>query len=189
VALAWREETERQPGAWGCHRAVGEHWSSGAQPWHHSSRMDDHFSLDHPECRHRLNQAVGEHWRSGAYYSHLSLRLNAHICPAWVERRHRTDCTLPAPRRHSTQRRRRMPWADMTYQRPDPPWLDAHSRMALAGGWPIALWAIFCVPVTPCAPPHHTMPDQFNAAFGKHEEWAQVSNLTPPHSPCGPPPK
>ena len=24
-------------------QAVGEHWSSGAQPWHHSSRLKAHF--------------------------------------------------------------------------------------------------------------------------------------------------
>jgi hypothetical protein len=122
----WREETEtyRRPGAWRRHRidwAVGENWSSDAQPWHHSSRLADHVSPDPPECRHRSNRAVEEHWRSGAYHSHLSLRLNAHI------------------------RRRRRSWTETAYWRPNalsrhnPPWLDAHSRMALTGGWHIAL--------------------------------------------------
>ena len=126
-------------------RAVEEYWSSAAQPWLPSSRLDDHFSPDPPECRHRLNRAVGEHWRSGAYHSHLSLRLNAHIHPARAERRHRAHCTLPAPRGHSTQR---IPWDETAYQRPNTlsrhntPWLDAHSQVALVGGWPIALWAM-----------------------------------------------
>ena len=102
----------------------------GAQPWHHSSRLDDHFSPDPPGCRHRLNRAVGEHWRSGAYHLHLS-----------PNARHRAHCTLPAPRRHSTQSQRRIPWAETVYRRPNTlsrhntPWLDAHSRMALVGGW------------------------------------------------------
>ena len=123
---------------------MGEHWSSGAQPWHHSSRLDNHFSPDPPECRHRLNRAVGEHWISGAYHSHLSLRLDAHIHPAWAERRNRAHCNLPALRRHSTQSWHRIPWAEMAYWRPNTlsryntPWLDAHSRMALAGSWSIA---------------------------------------------------
>jgi hypothetical protein len=56
----WR--VEEAPDEQGC----GEHWSSGAQPWHHSSRLNDYFSPAPPECRHRLNRAVGEHWRSGA---------------------------------------------------------------------------------------------------------------------------
>nr|XP_046223973.1 metal transporter CNNM4-like [Oncorhynchus gorbuscha] len=57
-------------------------------------------------------------------------------------------CTLPAPRGHSTQSLRRIPWAEMAYRRPktlsrhNTPWLDAHSRVALAGGWPIALRAM-----------------------------------------------
>ncbi|XP_064877002.1 hornerin-like isoform X1 [Oncorhynchus nerka] len=167
-----REETERQPGAWGCHRnhqagetfrrlgvrrslkdwAVGEHWSSGAQPWHHFPRLDNYSSPDPPECRHRLNRAVGKHGRSSAYYTHLSLWLHSHICPARAERRQRTHCTLPAPRRHSTQSRRRITWTKTAYRRPDPlsrhhtPWLNAHTRMALnahtrmalSGGCPIA---------------------------------------------------
>ena len=138
---------ERGPGHRRKHRmaqAVGEHWSPGAQPWHHSSRLDDHFSLDPPECRHRLNRAVGKHGRSSAYYTHLSLRLHSHIRPARAERRQRTHCTLPAPRRHSTQSRRRIPWTKTAYRRPDPlsrhhtPWLDARTRMTLSGGCPIA---------------------------------------------------
>ncbi|XP_071004073.1 tripartite motif-containing protein 5-like [Oncorhynchus clarkii lewisi] len=70
--------------------------------------------------------------------------LNTHIRTARPERRHRANCTLPAPRRHSMQRRRRIPWSETAYRRPNTlsrhnmPWLDAHSRMALAGGWPIA---------------------------------------------------
>ena len=158
---------ERQPGAWGCHRthqagetyrrpgawrrhrmdrAVGEHWSPGAQPWHHFSRLDDPFSPDPPECRHRLKWAVGEHWRSGAYHSHLSLRFNTHIRRLRAERWHRTHCTLP--RRHSTQLRRRIPWTETAFWRlntlgwHNTPWLDAHSRLALAGGWPIAHRAV-----------------------------------------------
>ncbi|KAM9390929.1 uncharacterized protein ACWYII_034276, partial [Salvelinus alpinus] len=159
-----REETERQPGAWGCHRthqagetyrrldvkrhlkdrAVGEYWSSGAQPWHHSPRLEYYTSPYPPECRHRLNRAVDEHWRSSAYYAHFSLRLHYHICPVRAERRHRTHCTLPALRRHSTQSRRRIPWTETAYRRPDAlsrhntPRLDAHTHMTLSGVCSIA---------------------------------------------------
>jgi hypothetical protein len=172
--------------------AVGEHWSYGAQPWHHSSRLDDHFSPDPPECRHSLNRAVGEHWRSAAYHSHHSLRLNAHIRPALAERRHRAYYTRPAPRRHSTQSRRRIPLAETEYRRPNTlsrhnrPWLDAHSRMALVGGWHIAHRAMSAYWRHCALAPHNTVPDQYCVSFGKHGELTQVYRLTPPISPCAP---
>ena len=71
----------------------------------------------------------------------------------------------------------------------NPPWLDAHSRMALAGGWHIALramsahWkhcALYCI--TRCL----TSTTLLSVST---ESWLRSIALTPPISPCAPPKK
>ena len=93
-------------------------------------------------------------------------------------------------RRHSALSR--ISWAVETYWRPDalsqhpPPWLDAYSSLADSGSWKVAHLAVNVALETLCAPPHNTVPDQYDARYGKHRELAQVSNLTQPNSPCAP---
>ena len=62
-------ETYRRPGAWRSHRmyqAVGEHWSSGAQPWHHSSRLDDHSRMALAGGWPIAHQAMSAYWQHRA---------------------------------------------------------------------------------------------------------------------------
>jgi hypothetical protein len=61
-------------------------------------------------------------------------------------------------------------------------WLDAYTRMALAGGWLIAHRAM-------SAYWRHRALDRITRCLTStaHKECAQVSNLTPPHSPCATP--
>ena len=113
-------------------RAMVEHWSSGVQPWRHSSRLNAHFSQAPPECRHRSNRAVAEHWSSGSMPTLARHGRRAGI--GRTEQSQRTGDTVrragagyPGPKQR-TQRPRALSWHKL-------PRLDAHSSMALAESW------------------------------------------------------